>query len=172
MLAEIIGELASETARGCGRVSCPHDRNERPVEEAQITPDREQRRRIVQLGKGARVQPLPEDEVASPEGVESQDLLFDVASADKARRTATTSRRKIGHGLERCSWRSEAGDQLAVGYRPDTGRTDQPEPVDQIITHSVFFPTFGSVPARRRAMLVLCFQTTRSANARSIGNRS
>jgi hypothetical protein len=61
LLAQVIGKLASEPARRGGRIPGAHNRDERPLEQLEITLHRQQWRRIVQLGKVTRVQAEPQD---------------------------------------------------------------------------------------------------------------
>jgi hypothetical protein len=110
---------------------------------------------------------LAEHQVSRPQLLDARDLPLGLIGREKYRRLSAAAARQVGNGRKRGLRGTEAGDQLAVGDRPDPGRTDQPQAVRE-----VFDPMRGSVPFDRRRMFSRCFQTTSNAKPSSIGKRA
>src|SRR5678815_2122332 len=94
------------------------------------------------------------------------DLALRIVAAEQPGRSATAPPREVGHRGERCGRSSEPGDQLAISDWPDSGRPDQPQPVDE-----VFDPMRGSVPFLKRRIFSRCFQRTSTAKPSNNGKR-
>ena len=118
LLPEIIGELPGEPAGRRRSVACTDDRDQRPIEQLEIALHRQQWRSVIQLGERSRIKALPKDEIASTECLDRRDLGLGIPAVHDPRSLAPTSRGEVRNGFQSGARRSEAGDQLAVGYRP------------------------------------------------------
>ena len=141
----------------------------RPLEQAELALGHQQRRRVVHLREEARIEALPEDDVARAELLDPFDLPLGIGAAEQARRSPAAAPGEIGHRGQRRRGIAEPREQLAKSDRADARRTDQPQPIDQVVVHTLPFPMRGSVPAWRRTMFVRCFQMTSNAKPSSIG---
>ena len=140
-----------------------------PVEQVEVALGDQQRRRILELGEQPRIEPLAERQIPRAELLDPRDLALGLARRSRSRRLAAAAPRKVGNGVERRRRAAEARDQLAIGDRPDAGRADQPQAVDQIFDQAFALPMRGSVPAVRRRIFSRCFQRTSTAKPSSIG---
>ena len=105
---EIVRQPAREAARRRRRVARADDRHRLPVEQLEIALGDQQRRRILQLGKQPRIQPLPQRQERAPSF--STRAISRSASARLAqpRRLAAAAPREVGHRVKRGRRRAEA----------------------------------------------------------------
>ena len=64
LLAEVVRQPAREAARGRRGIARADDGDRGALEQAKLPLGHEQRRRVVHLGQQARVEPLPEHQIA------------------------------------------------------------------------------------------------------------
>ena len=115
----------------------------------------QQRRRVLELGQQARVEPLAKRQIARAE-------LLDRARSRARHRPRSTirgalpppRRARSGSAASAAAGAAEAREQLAEGDRADARASDQPQPVDQVVAHTLPFPMRGSVPAISRRIFV------------------
>ena len=169
LAAEVVGQPAREAAGRGGSVAGADDGDGRPVEHRQIALGDEQGRRVVLLGQQARIEALPERQVARAELLDPLDFARGVAFRRTAGRAA---RRRAGRGRARRPAPPPAMPKRAISWwkviGPMPGRAQQPDAVNQVLGHCSL-PMRGSVPAFRRARFARCFHTTRRAKPSSIG---
>ena len=168
-LAEIVSKAAREAARRRRGIARADDRHRRPVEQVEVALRHQQRRRVLELGQQPRIEPLPQRQELGAELVDPRDLALGIVAAAEPGRLPAATPGEIGHGRERGRGAAEAHDQLAVSDRSDTGRTDQPEAVYEVVDQALVLPMRGSVPALRRAIFSRCFHSTSNVKPSSIG---
>ena len=130
MLAKIVGKAPSEAARRSRGVAGADNRHGLPVEQLQVAPRNEQRGRILQLGKQARIKAPTHRKKTGAELLDAGDLLLSVANGPDCGRFPAATTRQVRNGGERGRWRPETQDQLAEGDRPDARSAQQPQAVD------------------------------------------
>ena len=95
-----------------------------------------------------RIEPLPERQVARAERLDRARSRARRRLGCRARALARRrARARSGTAASAAARAAEARDQLAKGDRPDAGRADQPQPVDQVVGQAFALPMRGSVPA-------------------------
>jgi hypothetical protein len=163
VLSEVVRQAARKTARRRRGVARADDRDRLPVEQVEVALRDQQRRRVFQLGKQPRIQPLPKRQEPGPQLLHLRDLALGIGARAQRGRFAPSAPGKVWHGVERRSRASEAGDQLTVGDRPDAGRPQQPQADGEVV-----LPIRGSVPFLKRRIFSRCFHRTSNAKPSSI----
>src|SRR4051794_37901308 len=123
-------ETAGEAAGGRRCVPGPDNGNCAAIEQIEVAPRDQQRRRVVELGKQPRIEPLPERDIAGAELFAPRDFPFSVVPAEQPRRRASASPGELRHRFQRRLRAAEAPDELAVGDWPDAGRPNEPKTLD------------------------------------------
>ena len=169
VLAQIVRQPAREAASRGRSVASADNRHRHAVEQVEIAPGNEQRRRILQFAEQARIESLAERQVSRAELLDARDLALCLGAFAQAWRLAPAAPRKVRHGIERSGGAAEAADQLPEGDRSYAGCSDQPQPVDEVFVQAFALPMRGSVPSFRRRMFSRCFHRTSTAKPSSIG---
>lgn len=169
MLAKVVSQPSCEPAGRCRRVARADDCHGQPIQQVEIAPDDQQRRRVFGFSEQSRIQSLSEDQISRPKLLYARNLALGVAPFDEPRSLSPASPREVGHRLERRRRVAEAAHQLAESDPPYSGCSNQPQPVDEIFVQALALPMRGSVPAFRRRMFSRCFQRISNAKPSSIG---